>query len=128
MRGAVAARCFAVLTAAVLTLALTVLGQEVALSVLGVGLGLVISVPQLVHLWRVRGTDASVSGVSLVEYAVVIAAQAGWVGYWTINAQWLVAAGSAWGLLARVLTLVLLTKQARRSSGDPCRRGSWSRD
>lgn len=96
-----------------LTLALAGAGQVLAAG--GVALGLVISLPQLVHLLRIRGTSQDVSGVSGWEYAVVIAAQIGWTTYWLLNAQWLVAAGAAWGGLARVTTLMLLLRHAARA-------------
>ncbi len=77
-------------------------------------LGVVISMPQLLHLWQIRNTTDDVSGVSPVEYVIVIVAQVGWTGYWLIRGHPLAAAGAAWGGAARLLTYILLRKQARR--------------
>lgn len=101
--------------AAIVFLALAIAGADQVLAAGGVALGLVISLPQLVHLLRIRGTNEDVSGVSGWEYTVVIAAQIGWTTYWLLNAQWLVAAGAAWGGIARVTTLMLLLRHAARA-------------
>lgn len=106
----------AVTCAAALTFAtLAWMGEDQLLAAIGVALGLLISVPQLMHLVRIRSTDQSVSGVSAVEYLVVITAQVGWTSYWLLSEQWLVAAAAAWGGVARLVTLALLLQQAERS-------------
>lgn len=99
--------------AAVLSPAWAAADQDRLLAVAGVVLGLVMSLPQLVHLARLRGTGHDVSGVSGIEQAVVITAQVAWTGYWLSNDQWLVAAGAAWGGAARAATLTLLRHRAR---------------
>jgi hypothetical protein len=86
------------------------------LALVGVALGVAISLPQLLHLWRLRSSDASVSGVSRAEILVVIAAQVGWTVYWLTQGQLIVAAGAAYGLLARAVTLALLQRQRRRAA------------
>lgn len=101
--------------AAIVFLALAIAGADQVLAAGGVALGLVISLPQLVHLLRIRGTNEDVSGVSGWEYTVVIAAQIGWTTYWLLNAQWLVAAGAAWGGIARLTTMMLLLRHAARA-------------
>lgn len=88
-------------------------GQDQVLAGAGVALGLGMSLPQLVHLVRLRGTGHDVSGVSTLEYLVVITAQVAWTTYWLLNEQWLVAVGAAWGGVARTVTLALLLNQAR---------------
>jgi len=104
--------------AAVLAFAtLAGVGQDQALAAIGVTLGLLVSLPQLVHLLRIRRTDLDVAGVSGLEHLVVITAQVGWTSYWLLGGQWLVAAGAAWGGVARVATLALLVRQAERARG-----------
>lgn len=89
-------------------------GQSLALETLGTGLGIVISLPQLLHLWRSRRTPIDVSGVSQGEYKVVIAAQVGWTVYWLTQGHPVAALGAAWAGSARVVTLTLLWSHARR--------------
>lgn len=72
-------------------------GQSLALETLGTGLGIVISFPQLLHLWRSRHTSIDVSGVSQGEYKIVIAAQVGWTVYWLTQGHPVAAFGAAWG-------------------------------
>lgn len=112
-----------VLPAAVAFVSLAFMGEDEMLAAIGVAIGLIISVPQLVHLLRMRGTDHDVSGVSVWEYVVILAAQVGWTSYWLLNEQWLVAFGAAWGGVARAVTLTLLLRHAvesrRMSDGDP---------
>ena len=55
------------------------------------------SLPQLVHLVRLRGTGHDVSGVSTLEYLVVITAQVAWTSYWLLNEQWLVGRHRTYG-------------------------------
>lgn len=93
---------------------LAMIDRDQVLAGIGVTIGLVISVPQLVHLVRIRNTDRDVSGVSTLEYLVVITAQVAWTAYWLMNQQWLVAAGAAWGGFVRTITLSLLFRQAER--------------
>jgi uncharacterized protein with PQ loop repeat len=95
---------------------LALLGQDSVLALVGVALGVVISLPQLLHLWRLRSSHACVSGVSRAEILVVIAAQVGWTVYWLTQGQLIVAAGAAYGLLARAVTLALLQRQRRRAA------------
>lgn len=99
--------------AAALFPALAAAGQDQVLALAGVVLGLTVSLPQLVHLARLRGTGHDVSGVSGIEYAVVVTAQVAWTTYWLLSGQWLVAAGAAWGGVARAGTLALLRHRAR---------------
>jgi uncharacterized protein with PQ loop repeat len=106
----------AAVTAGATFATLAALGADQLLAVIGVTLGLLISVPQLLHLVRIRGTDQRVSGVSAWEYLVVITAQVGWTSYWLLSEQWLVAAGAAWGGLARGVTLALLLRQASHAA------------
>lgn len=102
-------------TAGLAFVALALIGQDQVLAAIGVAIGLLISLPQLVYLVRIRHTDQDVSGVSVLEFLVVITAQVGWTSYWILSHQWLVAAGAAWGGIARVITLALLLRQAERS-------------
>lgn len=103
------------LTAGIVFVALALIRQDQALAAIGVAIGLLISLPQLVYLVRIRNTNQDVSGVSVLEFLVVTAAQVGWTSYWLLSHQWLVAAGAAWGGAARAITLALLLRQAERS-------------
>lgn len=96
--------------------ALAALGLDAVLASLGVLMGVLISLPQLLHLWRRRAGPTDVSGVSQVEVVVVVAAQLGWATYWLTQGQIVVAAGAAYGLATRAVTLLLLraTAPARR--------------
>lgn len=93
---------------------LAVQGRGDALAAGGVLLGVAVSLPQLVHLWRRRTECLDVSGVSQAEIVVVLVAQLGWTTYWITQSQPLAAAGAAYGGLARLATLLLL-QQHRRS-------------
>jgi uncharacterized protein with PQ loop repeat len=102
--------------AAVLALsALAALDVDNILAALGTVLGVGLSLPQLLYLWRRRHEQIDVSGVSRVEYAVVIAAQVGWTTYWLTQTQYLVAVGAAWGGLARIATLLLVRWHSQRA-------------
>ncbi len=90
------------------------LGHALLLEAVGAAFGVVISMPQLLHLWRMRDTSDDVSGVSPGEYLVVIVAQIGWTTYWLLQAHPLAAAGAAWGGVARLATYGLLRRQSRR--------------
>ena len=91
-------------------------GQSLALETLGTGLGIVISLPQLLHLWRSRHAPIDVSGVSQGEYKVVIAAQVGWTVYWLTQGHPVAALGAAWAGSVRAVTLILLWSHAGRAS------------
>lgn len=90
--------------------------SELVLESIGAGLGLVVGAPQLLFLWRRRNTTVDVTGVSQVEYIVVIAAQVAWMTYWLVKGHPVAAAGAAWGGAARSTTFALLRRQRRRSS------------
>lgn len=89
-------------------------GQSLVLETAGTGLGIVVTLPQLLHLWRSRRAPIDVSGVSQVEYEVVIAAQIGWTVYWLTQGHPVAALGAAWAGSARLLTLMLLWFHAKR--------------
>lgn len=95
---------------------LAVNGNGLVLESLGAALGVVIGAPQLLHLWRRRRTATDVSGVSHVEYVVVVVAQIAWTTYWLTQGHPVAALGAAWGGAARATTLALLTQQRRRGA------------
>lgn len=99
--------------------ALAAAGLDEVLATLGVLMGVLISLPQLLHLWRVRAAPTDVSGVSQAEVVVVVAAQVGWTTYWLTQGQLVVAAGAAYGLVTRAVTLLLLRQQVRRAASRP---------
>lgn len=91
-------------------------GTGIVLESLGVALGVAIGAPQLIYLWRRRRQITDVSGVSQVEYAVVITAQVAWMSYWLLQGHPIAAAGAAWGGAARSVTLGLLRQQTSRAA------------
>lgn len=97
-------------------IALAAEGLDAVLAALGVLMGVLISLPQLLHLWRRRAEPTDVSGVSQTEIVVVVAAQLGWTTYWVTQGQLVVAAGAAYGLVTRAVTLLLLRQQLRRGA------------
>ena len=101
--------------AAPVLVAVAAVGGDQVLAVAGVVMGVTISLPQLLHLWRLRGTDTAVSGVSQLEIVVVLVAQVGWTSYWLTQGQPVVAAGAFYGLVARAVTLTLLRAQLTRA-------------
>lgn len=109
------------LAACAVSCALAAVGGQRVLAALGTALGVALSLPQLLHLWRRRGQQVDVSGVSPLEYAVVVAAQIGWTTYWLTEDQYLVAVGAAWGGLARLATLALVRRQGRAAADFPRR-------
>lgn len=93
-------------------------GSGLILESLGGLLGLVVGAPQLLYLWRRRKEVTDVSGVSQLEYIVVITAQAAWVLYWVVRGHPVAAAGAAWGGAARGATLAMLRHQTHRADDE----------
>lgn len=89
-------------------------GTGLVLETLGALVGVVVGAPQLLFLWRRRRAAVDVSGVSVVEHAVVVAAQVAWTTYWLTQGHPVAAAGAAWAGAARAATLVLLRQQVAR--------------
>ena len=103
------------LTACVACALLAATGSGLVLELLGAGLGVVVGLPQLLHLWRRRATTTDVSGVAQGEHVVVVVGQAAWTTYWLLRGHPVAATGALWGGAARAVTLGLLRRQVARA-------------